>query len=577
MTETEEQLTPAAPPKPTPQDTQETGGRASWEEPHLSFEERVRKYWRQMLVHLWGPAGSIVFHIVAVALLIAFATNQGGSVVTSEEVMIDANAKPQELDKTPEPEKPIEKVETKPDEVQPTDPTQGVSNEPTEQLGGSGTQAEGTGIGSGPSDLPDKGFEISTAVKSRLVMRGLYNSRTAGGRKGALGMFNKGGAGSKATEAAVMAALRWLKREQQDDGSWLGTKNGQPSAVFVARDEAMAPGYWRGMAPPAMTAMALLAYLAHGEKPDSEEFGPTVKKAIEWMLADQEADGHFKGRDGNDYSQPIATYALCEAYGMTQHPAVKDAAIKAVKLVIKGQHASGGFNYKLESVSERNDTSYMAWCCQALKAAKMAGLDKDVPELEMTIKKAIVGMKQNADPNGGFGYTSRGHTGLSGAGALCLQLLGAARAAEVKATVAFLAPTIFSMDPKAGKWEDPQPYGKQASPIYYWYYITQVKFQDSPETFTPWNAQFSPELCHWQQIEKAAIAGPDGKMVDVGHWESPAPKEHNGGVVQDTCLCTLMLEVYYRYLPSFKHVESEPDDVAAAAAPKNEDITIKIR
>ena len=346
MTETEEQLTPAAPPKPTPQDTQETGGRASWEEPHLSFEERVRKYWRQMLVHLWGPAGSIVFHIVAVAMLIAFATNQGGSVVTSEEVMIDASAKPQELDKTPEPEKPIEKFETKPDEVQPTDPTQGVSNEPTEQLGGSGTQAEGTGIGSGPSDLPDKGFEISTAVKSRLVMRGLYNGRTAGGRKGALGMFNKGGAGSKATEAAVMAALRWLKREQHPDGSWQGTLDGNPSAVIVTRDkiDELAPGYWRGQAPPAMTAMALLAYLAHGEKPDSEEFGPTVKKAIEWMLADQEADGpfagHFKGRDGNDYTQPIATYALCEAYGMTQHPAVKEAAIKAIRLVItKGSEA----------------------------------------------------------------------------------------------------------------------------------------------------------------------------------------------------------------------------------------------
>ena len=51
---------------------------------------------------------------------------------------------------------------------------------------------------------------------------------------------------------------------------------------------------------------------------------------------------------------------------------------------------------------------------------------------------------------------------------------------------------------------------------------------------------------------------------------------HSGGVVQDTCLCTLMLEVYYRYLPSFKHVEAGPDDVAATPA-KNEDITVKIR
>lgn len=551
MTDTEEHVPQAAPQPPPPDVAKDTGGLASWEEPHLPFKDRVRKYWRQMLVHLWGPAGSVVFHIIAVSLLIVFAANRGGTVVTSEDVVIEANAKPQELDKTPEPEKKIEKVE-QPEQPDTADPNVGVANEATtEPLGGSGLQAEGTGLGSGPSDLADKGFEISTAVKSRLVMRNLYGGRTAGGRKGALGMYGKGGAGARATEAAVLAALRWLKREQQPEG------------------------YWKGAAAPAMTAMALLAYLAHGEKPDSEEFGPTVKKAIEWMIADQEADGHFKGRDGNDYSQPIATYALCEAYGMTQHPAVKDAAIKAIKLVIKGQHASGGFNYKLEPVTERNDTSYMAWCCQALKAAKMAGLEPDVPELEMTIKKAIVGMKQNADPNGGFGYVSRGRTGLSGAGALCLQLLGAAKAAEVKATVDFLSTTTFSMDPGAGeKWKQ-QPYSG-TSPIYYWYYITQVKFQYSPDTFTAWNGLFSPDLCKWQMIEKAAIPGPDGKMVDVGHWESPAGKgEHTGGVVQDTCLCTLMLEVYYRYLPSFKVAEAAPDDVATA--PKNEDISVKIR
>jgi hypothetical protein len=36
--------------------------------------------------------------------------------------------------------------------------------------------------------------------------------------------------------------------------------------------------------------------------------------------------------------------------------------------------------------------------------------------------------------------------------------------------------------------------------------------------------------------------------VDIGHWKSPCAGEHTGGVVQDTALCCLMLEVYYRYL-----------------------------
>ena len=520
------------------------GGRASWEEPHLPFRERLQKHWRQMLVHLWGPIGSLVFHLAAIGVLVTCATGNHTTEVVSEPVVLEAKAQP-ELEKPPEPEKtkPPEPVEQQTTDT-PQDNNVGFSTVEASDIGGSGTQETGTGLGTGDPNLPDKGFEIATTVKSRLVMKGLYAGRTAGGRKGALGLYGKGGAGGAATEGAVLRALRWLKKNQESDGSWKG------DVMNV---------------PPAMTAMALLAYLAHGETPQSPEFGATVKKAIDWFLTNQDASGHFKGKDGNDYSQPIATYALCEAYGLTQHPSIKDAAIKAVTLVVKGQHANGGFNYNLNQEA-RDDTSYMAWCSQSLKAAKMAGLEPDVPGLEAAIKKAVAGFKLNADPNGGFGYTTPGHTGLSCAGALC-----APREAEVLKTMKFLETCTFSF-----ATPNQQPYGN-GSQIYYWYYLTQAKFQHSPETFAAWNKLFSPELCKQQLIEKNAIEGPDGKMVDIGHWETPCGKgEHTGGLVQDTCLCTLMLEVYYRYLPSFKKIEAAPDDVAAAA-PKQEDVNVKIK
>jgi hypothetical protein len=398
--------------------------------------------------------------------------------------------------------------------------------------------------------LADKGFEIATTVKSRLVMKGLYSNRTAGGRKGALGLYGKGGAGGAATEAAVLRALRWLKKNQTSEGYWEGSAK---------------------PAKPAMTAMALLCYLAHNETPQSLEFGATVKRALEYLVKAQDATGHFAGMDGYDYTQPIAAYALCEAYGLTQHPSLKDPAVKAITEVVKGQNPSGGFNYNLKP-SERNDTSYMAWCCQALKAAKMAGLEPDVPGLASCMKKSIAGFKLNAGQSGGFGYDGPGNSGLSGAGALSMQLLGAAKAAEVVNTMTLLDPCTFSFDTP-----DKQPYGgDRGSHVYYWYYITQAKFQHSPETFAAWNKLFSPELCKQQQIEKNAIEGPDGKMADIGHWKSPAKSERTGGVVQDTALCCLMLEVYYRYLPSFRQVEAAPDDVAAVA-PKADDVNVKIK
>ena len=528
------------------------GGLASWEEPRLPLAQRVQRQWRQMLVHLWGPAGSVAFHVVAVGALIVFTTGTRPEYVPSGEVFIPSNYKEPPLE-TP-PALPATRQENLlPMLVTPTrdnaddQPGRSLVGSDTDDAG-SGTQPDGSSLGTGPSSLPKTGFEISDSVIGRLHIPGLVSGSTAGGRNDRLRKYIASHTAAKENENAVLRSLRWLKREQQSDGAWIGSKQNVP---------------------PAMTSLALLTFLAHDETPDSAEFGATVKRGIGWLLANQEADGHFRGRDSHDYTQPIAAYALCEAYTLTGHPLVKEAAVKAVTLVVTGQHASGGFNYNLDQ-SLRNDSSYMAWCCQALKAARMAKLQDDVPGLEAAIKKGIAGFRFNADPNGGFGYDNSGRTGLSGAGTLCLQLLGAPNAPEVLNTLKFLDACTFSF-----ATPDQQPYGGD-SPLYYWYYITQAKFNHGKETFTPWEKQFSPELRRMQVIEKNAIPGLDGKPVDVGHWESPGKGEHTGGVVQDTALCTLMLEVYYRYLSTSQHVDIDADVLANGAKP-DDAIAIQIR
>ena len=73
-------------------------------------------------------------------------------------------------------------------------------------------------------------------------------------------------------------------------------------------------GSWQ--APPiAMTGLALLTYLSHGETPASEEFGPTVEKAIKYLLKTQGKDGTWTG---NTYQHGIACYAMSEAFAMTK-------------------------------------------------------------------------------------------------------------------------------------------------------------------------------------------------------------------------------------------------------------------
>ena len=527
-----------------------TGALASWEEPRLSFRERLRKNWRQMLVRLWGPTGSLVFHIVVIAILV-FATTKVQSIIVSPDTPILQPPKAPDLDpptKSTEPPPPVPPANERdgdPGVLIPGGPTT-VESEPD-------THPVASSFGTDTSlQAPRDMVELSPKT-TRLHMPNLYVQRTAINRNKLTDQWGTqigppGDGGMRPTETAVLRALRWLKANQNANGSWAGSKMNVP---------------------PAMTGLALLAYLGHGDTPESKEFGTTIKKAMDWLIASQKADGSFEGRDANDYTQPICAYALCEAYGMTQHPTLKDAALKAITVVVNGQHASGGFNYKLETATERNDSSYMAWCCQALKSAKMAHLDADVPDLEKTMNRARAGFKQNAAANGGFGYTSPGATGLSGAGALSLQMLGDPQAIEVKNTMKFLETATFSFT----DWKK-QPYSGE-SPLYYWYYVTQAKFQYADDTFRQWNKMFAPELCHAQLVEKDAIADANGKRVAIGHWESPSAGEHSGGVVQDTCLCTLMLEVYYRFLPSYQRVEAP--DATATKKQDEKDIIIKVQ
>ena len=119
-------------------------------------------------------------------------------------------------------------------------------------------------------------------------------------------------------EQAVMKALRWLKATQEPDGSW-GTK--PELGLTKEMDKAAGAGF------------AVLTFLAHGETPASGEFGPTVVKAIYYLINSvyvvKDKNGNeakdpngltpyvkMRGASGSEYGFLIGTYALCEAYAL---------------------------------------------------------------------------------------------------------------------------------------------------------------------------------------------------------------------------------------------------------------------
>jgi prenyltransferase beta subunit len=465
------------------------------------IESGQHKWARLQCIRLSAPAAAVVVPLLVLVLLVTLGFLEPPRRTYTVEV------------KEPEPIEELEEIEKIEEEIIPPEdfeiPDDVVITEMTDDV-------------SPPMDFSPQPAPLDSVAltKSPVVLRGILGSRNPGARGSLLGRHG----GSGLTEHSVLLALRWLKKNQNSDGSWDNVK-------------------------PAMTALALLTYLAHNETPASEEFGATVERAIKWMLENQEGSGHFNGRDGHDYSQPIAAYALCETYAMTKIPMVKDAAERAISIIVSGQHASGGWNYNCDA-QDRDDTSYMGWCAQALKAAKLSGIE--VEGVDTAMRRAIAGFKKNYSGGeyGSFGYTEPGRTGLTGAGALCLQLLGAAKSPEAKGAMQTLAETTFN-------WEG----GGTFNQNYYWYYITQAKFHEGGNTWNTWNKMFSPVLVKRQTIIPKAIEDAHGKLVDIGFWDMNRELSgHTDGVVMNTCLAALQLQVYYRYLPTYQTPTELPEE-----------------
>ncbi len=485
-----------------------------------SHDTGAYKYAKLQMTRLLGPfagliAPFIILFIMGILAAIIPEKTPEITVTIQEEKLQDDLEKPEELpDEEIEPPEPVE-----------MNVTETLNNSPES----SSFVSSDTEVGADFSPQPSVVDSVAM-VKSPIVMRGIYGSRNPGSRGSALGKYG-GGSG---TEDTVMRALRWLKQCQAEDGSWSQKTGGGDKHTQDV-----------GESKPALTGLALLTFLAHGETPGSEEFGTTVEKSIKWLIENLKADGRFNGigkvgNDENEYSQPIATYALCEAYGLTKIPMLKEPAERSLEVVIKGQHPSGSWDYHCQQ-SQRDDISYAGWCVQALKAAKMAGLEN--PNLEQALKKSVAGLKSHADETGVFHYNpGSGMFGgrLTAVGVLGMQLLGAAKEKEAKQGMVWLRKEATC------NWKE--PWGTR--PVYAWYYITQAMFHEGGGAWTGWNNVFSKQIVENQTIVKGS--GADGK--DTGYWDVTGSEERYGRVYHTT-LCALMLEVYYRYLPTYQTPE----------------------
>ena len=312
--------------------------------------------------------------------------------------------------------------------------------------------------------------------------------------------------GGKNSEHAVVAALRWLKAQQQADGAW----SYGPHRLGIS-------------------ALATLALLGHGETPDSEEFGTTLTKALKFLTS-------TFNPNLNMYEQAIATYALAEGIGMTRSPSLREPLEQRVTFLLQAQQTpktdplhTGGWRYS--AGSNDSDTSVTGWCVQALIAARLAGVS--VPQSALDAASQFL---WNMHHDATFGYfRPGGSSGTTAIGVLSQMFLGHGGDPRLKETLEKLKSLRFEWD----KTEAPL-----GMVVYQWYYLTQTFFHAGGVYWQNWNDQFRDVLIQ--------------RQTEDGHWNLPSlskEKEFNLPPVYSTALCSLMLEVYYRYLPTYQKME----------------------
>jgi hypothetical protein len=289
-----------------------------------------------------------------------------------------------------------------------------------------------------------------------------------------------------------------------------------------------------------MTGFALLCYLGRCETPDSPFYGDNVMKGIMYLIElAKKNDGMMaeSKTNGAVYEHGIATYALGEMYSLARMgtkslPGMREAFEKGVEIVVKNQLPTGGWGYN-DSGGYRNsggsDPSVTGWHYQALKSAKLGSAK--VTGVHSSIDKATKYLASIQTKEGGFGGANReagAYTQwtMTGVGVLGLQTLGHGKSAEIKKGVKWAYDFYQKEKPV---WSDAN--------LYVWYYIAQVFFQDSGAPWKFWNDSALPEILQHQEKD--------------GRWK--APTNHHGAQlggndIYPTALCTLMLEVYYRYL-----------------------------
>ncbi len=344
--------------------------------------------------------------------------------------------------------------------------------------------------------------------------------------------------GPTSSAKAIDAALKWLAAHQDEDGRW-------DADNFMKHDPAEAPcdGAGNAVHDIGVTGLGLLAFLGDGHTLRQGAHRDHVRRAVRWLREQQDpASGRFGPAASSDfiYDHAIATYAMCEAYGLSNYTLLQPIAQRGVDYLQAHRNPYGAWRYQPRDGD--SDTSVTAWCIMALSSGEHWGLVVDRNALRI----AATFLESCTSPDGHCGYQRAGEASARKPG-------DHAQRFPVDRTEALTAAGLFCrfflgqnpketpcMDKAAERLLAHRPvWDTKAGTIdhYYWYYASYALYQLGGTAWREWSKSLTSAVVRTQRIGGSA----DGSWDPVDAWGE------DGGRVYSTAILALTLEAYYRY------------------------------
>jgi prenyltransferase beta subunit len=311
---------------------------------------------------------------------------------------------------------------------------------------------------------------------------------------------------------SVDRGLAFLALLQEKDGAWLAN----------------------GAKHPAVTSLAVMAFLSAGHVPGEGPYQANVEKGIRWILTQQQPNGVFAMPGWEEmYQHGICTLMLSEVAAMSDAKTsrqIKPKLESAVKRILLAQRTQddvfkGGWRYRLDSTDA--DISVTGWQIMALRAARNLGCDVPAERIDLAMR-FIRQCRDNS--SGGFCYMPGGSVShaCTGTCVLALELQGKAQRHSREAL-------------QGGSYLLKNPLRPEHQHFHYAsYYTAQAMFQLGNNYWNVYRPHLHQLLLDSQQRN--------------GSWLT----NDAVGTTYSTALSLLALTVEYRLLPIYQGDEEQP-------------------